>query len=427
MTGKKGSIEALPSGRFRLRMRLVGVGRKTVSNFDTEEEADAYRKTLLDILAKEEPNDGISVADFGAKVLTSRELSGKISDPGSDWSRWQNHFVGDDITKLAVRAARDVHIEDWAERLEAKGLSRQTRVHCLNLLRTIFKAAKKKRLIRDNPCSGIVIEKEKRTEEPWTFLTPDEQVALIAATPKPLDAIVEFAIGSGLRSGELVTLRLADVDVESEDPHVVVRYGAPPDKPTKGGKPRRVELFGMALSAMKRWLAGLREYCPGNPLKLAFPGPHGAFRSHDPVLRWDLWKGRPQKGTPCEKGYRSARTGIVERAGIARDLRWHDLRHTCASSLVSGWWGRMWTLAEVQAVLGHESITTTERYAHLADTATKKAARETRLAALETSSAPGPRWSTPLPPRSEIALFFPERDTRFELATFGLGSRRSTN
>ena len=64
------------------------------------------------------------------------------------------------------------------------------------------------------------------------------------------------------------------------------------------------------------------------------------------------------------------------------------------------------------------------RYAHLADTATKKTARQTGLAALETPPVPGPRRSTALPDRSEIALFFPERDTSLELATFGLGSPR---
>ena len=69
--------------------------------------------------------------------------------------------------------------------------------------------------------------------------------------------------------------------------------------------------------------------------------------------------------------------GVSQRSGIARNVRWHDLRHTCASSLVSGWWGRQWTLSEVCELLGHGSVTTTERYAHLADTVLKQAARET--------------------------------------------------
>ena len=70
-------------------------------------------------------------------------------------------------------------------------------------------------------------------------------------------------------------------------------------------------------------------------------------------------------------------TACLDRSGIVRNVRWHALRHTCASSLVSGWWGRQWTLSEVCELLGHGSVTTTERYAHLADTVLKQAARET--------------------------------------------------
>lgn len=49
-----------------------------------------------------------------------------------------------------------------------------------------------------------------------------------------------------------------------------------------------------------------------------------------------------------------------------RAVRFHDFRHTFASHLIMGTWGRAWRLEEVQILLGHTSITTTQRYAHLA-------------------------------------------------------------
>ena len=55
----------------------------------------------------------------------------------------------------------------------------------------------------------------------------------------------------------------------------------------------------------------------------------------------------------------------VWRSGGKRPVRWHDLRHTCASSLVAGWWGHAWRLEEVKEVLGHSSIVVTQRYTHL--------------------------------------------------------------
>jgi integrase len=46
------------------------------------------------------------------------------------------------------------------------------------------------------------------------------------------------------------------------------------------------------------------------------------------------------------------------------ELRWHDLRHTCAVALLAGWWGRRWSLDEIGALLGHSTVRVTERYAH---------------------------------------------------------------
>jgi len=95
-------------------------------------------------------------------------------------------------------------------------------------------------------------------------------------------------------------------------------------------------------------------------------------RLHHSELVWPATNGgRRDKGEP--HWWKDA----VRAAGIDRNVRWHDLRHTCASSLIAGWWGRKWSLEEVKEMLGHASITTTERYAHLAESEIQKAAKET--------------------------------------------------
>ena len=63
-------------------------------------------------------------------------------------------------------------------------------------------------------------------------------------------------------------------------------------------------------------------------------------------------------------------------AGMRADVRVHDLRHTCASHLIMGTWGRAWRLEEVQVVLGHASRTTTERHARLAPDSIQRVANE---------------------------------------------------
>jgi hypothetical protein len=72
MSQPQGAIEPTRTGRFRLRMRVGGIPRKTIDTFDTREEAVAYRAVMSDILKNEEPYPGVTIAEFGEEVLTWR-------------------------------------------------------------------------------------------------------------------------------------------------------------------------------------------------------------------------------------------------------------------------------------------------------------------------------------------------------------------
>lgn len=236
-------------------------------------------------------------------------------------------------------------------------LARQTVKNTLNLLRVCLASALDDELIRENAARDVRVARELRTDEPWTYLTPEEQSRLFACgeIPEPDRLLIQFAVGTGLRKGEQWSLELRDLIVTGDNPHVVIRFGSP-GKPPKNGKTRRAPLFGLGLDAARRWLKLLPAYARGNERRLAFPTARGCCRHKRPYRKW---------------------RAHLEHAGITRAVRWHDLRHTCASSLVAGWWGRTWRLEEVRDMLGHSSVKVTERYAHLAHSALVAAARET--------------------------------------------------
>jgi Phage integrase family len=122
-----------------------------------------------------------------------------------------------------------------------------------------------------------------------------------------------------------------------------------------------VPLFGLALDAVRTWQAQLAWYAPKNPLGLLFPTERGKRRDKKPPRGW------PKA---------IAIFGDVPR--IARKPWWHLLRHTCASSLVSGAWGFRWSLEDVSKMLGHSSINTTEIYAHFAPSAVQNTATQSQ-------------------------------------------------
>lgn len=375
MTG----IETLPSGHFRLRMQIAK--RSIRGTFATAEEAAAMRDAAKREIADEimTPTDGQSIITLGPTFLRRREGNRGIV---TEKQRWNSHVVTAAFAPRPVDTIVRRDILDWLDELRAKmtahkwghrekaPLSWQTRRHCLNLLRKFFVWAIDREYIVANPALGVVIEREDGDEEEgyqdgW-YLDANDQPEFLAcwdALEKPKHRaekwIVAFAIGTGLRQGEQWCLHLADVVVDGPEPHVVVRYGSRDTvnkryrspKGKKGDKKNRiVPLYGLGLEAAKRWLAVLPTYAKKNPLGLMFPTERGALRGRSKKPRtWDA----------VVKSFRS-----IPRLG--RRIWWHLLRHTTASSMVAGWWGRRWSLDDTRAVLGHSSVKVTERYAHLA-------------------------------------------------------------
>jgi integrase len=397
----EGSIDQLPSGRWRVRLTLANQKRVTVGVYNQKEEAESVCRGAIAELAEGHlaPVGGYTLRAWGMKWLDRRELSG-ARNMRTDRQRWASHIETAEFVDWPMANIKPRDVRSWLAALRIKKvghvypgkrppkrLSAQTVDRCHSLLRVCLQGAVDDELIEKNPAAEVRSLKEFRTDEPWTYLTVEEQNALVTSPDIPAAerAIIEFAIGTGLRQGEQWALELGDLHVDDDDPFVLVRFGSP-GKPTKSGKIRRVPLFGRSLDAATTWLKLLPTYAPFNPYGLVFPTQRGCRR---------------QKGTKL-RGWRQ----FLKVVGIKRNVRWHDLRHTCASSLIAGWWGRPWRMEEVRELLGHSSIAMTERYAHLADTVLKGAARETQQALYQVTSRSreGQEMSQPAPGDSQNEL-----------------------
>jgi integrase len=158
------------------------------------------------------------------------------------------------------------------------------------------------------------------------YLLPDEETKLRAVMSPELTDMVEFALHSGARKGEEFKLTWDDVDFDRRK----VTFTR-----TKTGGDREVPMT----KTCERLLRRLYENRTG---------------SHDRVFSSTV------RDAPI-KNPRQAFETALRRAGI-KNFRYHDLRHTFASRLVMRGVG----LYEVSKLLGHGSVVTTQRYAHLA-------------------------------------------------------------
>jgi integrase/recombinase XerD len=191
---------------------------------------------------------------------------------------------------------------------------------------------------------AVVADPTERLETPRTWrrlpgALGREEVASLLDAPNPSErffwrdkALLEFAYASGVRVGELITLRTRDVDMGEGFATVL----------GKGSKERIVPVGRSALQAL---LVYLREVRPD----LAKPGHNGIVFLNArgrPLTRMGVWK--------ILRRY-------VERAGIRKRVTPHTLRHSFATHLLEG--GA--DLAAVQEMLGHADISTTQIYTHV--------------------------------------------------------------
>jgi integrase len=364
---KAGTIEETKSGRFSVRLpRALDKNRRRLGTYDTRDEAQSIVNGTLALAQKHHITipGGETLRSFLADFLNRRELNG-VRNIDRDRRTAKSHLETAEFVDAPLTSIRRVQVADWLDRLQRKPSKRtgeklkaQTVRNTLNLLRVCFQEAMDRGLIEQNPARDLRLNRSTNavTEEPWTYLEPEEQKAFLGAMPADEGRYYAFALGTGLRPGEQRALQLSDVRLDGEDAYVLVRQGNP-GKPTKTGKTRRVPLFGMALEAAHVQVAFLKG--KANPKRIFWPTPTGNHRPEGSPDGWADW---------------------LRAAGIKRPVRVYDLRHSCASSLVAGWWGRRWFIEEVKEVLGHSDIKMTQRYAHLGDTALRAATRETNEA-----------------------------------------------
>lgn len=194
----------------------------------------------------------------------------------------------------------------------------------LALLRRMFKVAQREGWAVNNPFAMgeplVSIADEKKRER---ILTREEETRLLEACNDPkrvhLRPIVVCALDTGMRQGEIFSLRWRDVDYE-KSAITVAAFN------TKTMRARTISLT----VRLARELEALGAQSPKRPDDRVFGIADNVKRSFDTVRR---------------------------AAGI-EDVRFHDLRHTAATRLVSA----HIPLSEVGRVLGHTQANTTYRY-----------------------------------------------------------------
>ncbi|MCZ6742944.1 MAG: site-specific integrase [Alphaproteobacteria bacterium] len=204
-------------------------------------------------------------------------------------------------------------------------------------------------------------------EPAWRIreLAPDEEDQLFGAMREDMHALVRFCIVTGARKSEARLLTWDQVDLKNEKPRVILR--------TKSRKPGG-ELHIVPLPhQFVVLLANLRSHHPERVFTYVCQKQRGPRK-------------RGQRYPWTKSGLNSAWKRAIKASGI-RDFRFHDLRHTAGSRTTR----ETGNLNVTKELLGHSSITMTQRYAHVTQDdvlAAMEAVLESRKTPAENATAP---------------------------------------
>lgn len=272
---------------------------------------------------------------------------------GSDLERFlqflAGEFFGREADRIRPQEVDSLAVRSFLAAQARNGVGKRSQARGLSSLRGLFKFACREGLVGSNPATPVRTPKQSRRLP--RHLRPGEVETLLeeARGDEPLQrrdtALLEILYASGLRVSELTHLDWTDIDLDARTLRVR----------GKGGKERMVPFGDPAGQALRRWLGSWDE------VRSSSPG------SDEPVFL-NYRGGR--------LGVRSVRRIIdryVDRAAVASGVHPHTLRHTFATHLLES--GA--DLRTIQELLGHSSLSTTQRYTHVEIERLLKTYRET--------------------------------------------------
>jgi len=206
----------------------------------------------------------------------------------------------------------------------------------LIVVKSLFRFLYRRNFIMQDPAAAVELPRQEQ-RLPRVILTKEEVLRLLGAasrgtTPMALRdrAILETFYATGIRVSELAKLTPYDVDTEERTLRVILG---------KGRKDRHVPLTRAAAAAIEAYLTKSR------PLLVGRVKPPYLFVAN--------------RGGYFHRGLVSAVVRhYAKRAGIKKRVTCHTLRHAVATHLLKG--GA--DIRQIQVLLGHSSLRSTERY-----------------------------------------------------------------
>ena len=250
--------------------------------------------------------------EYASKKLSAKSFQGYAKKPIL--------YLGDYLLcEISPKVINEFKIRRLSEGIKPATVNRE-----LATMKKAFNLAVKEwEWVRDNPVLRVSMEKEENQRDRW--LTFEEEEKLLNVCPDWLRELVIFALNTGMRLGEIISLEWKGVDLFRKTITIFK---------SKNKELRTIPINGVVFEMLK------------NKSRVKSIKTNFVFYTqvHKMYLK-----------TSIDHAFKK----VLKKAGI-EDFRWHDLRHTFATRLIQAGVD----FYKVQKLLGHKTPLMTQRYAH---------------------------------------------------------------
>jgi integrase len=329
--GKPGYYVTDITLNYRRVRRFAGYNKEQAKTYLAKLRLASGEGKLNDIIKPQRPTASISFGEYGRRLLDSAEWKQKRSAARDETSfrALNRKFKSLSLTAVKPNIVRDYMTERIKAGLRPASVNRER-----SLLISILYAAVADGIIESNPIGQKGVKRlEENNSREEKILSMDLEAAklqkLIDGADVHFRPILEIALLTGMRQGEILSLKWKQIDFDNLKITI----------PIESSKSKRERVIPMG-SDLFKVISNIERM---NNSAYVFPSGHTHLKS----IR------RPFVAA-CEAA------GI--KFGRENGLVFHDLRHVAASRLV-----KMTDVMTASKILGHSDLKTTMRYLHSTD------------------------------------------------------------
>lgn len=275
-----------------------------------------------------------TLADFQEYLINQKSVSQNTMQ--SYLRDVQNYLIFLEKLPMEPQQAQAEEIKKYLEYLESLGRSKSTVTRNIASLRCYYQYLMFIKKVHTNPAKEI---KREKAEKKLPNILSGDEIDLLFSKPNVLDpkgcrdkAMMELLYATGIRVSELIALNIDDINLKTGMLYC-----------KKGKSDRAIPIYPTAVAAVSDYISRVRRVIidlseDGQALFVNLSGHR--------LTRQGFWK--------IIKGY-------AEQANITKDITPHTLRHSFALHLLEN--GA--DLKDVQEMLGHVDISSTQVYVHI--------------------------------------------------------------